>query len=74
MKIYLKSSLEFATLLATKGLTQRGFAREIGVSYGLINNTINGKAIGAKSVKKICDALKIKFHDYFFVEDITNVS
>jgi DNA-binding XRE family transcriptional regulator len=72
MKIYFKEDKlpEITETLMKSGLTQRGFAKTIGVSGPYISQIFTGnRNPGPAIAKKICDSLKYKFDDIFFIQN-----
>lgn len=71
MKIYFKEDKlpEITETLMKNGLTQRGYAKTIGVSGPYISQIFTGnRNPGPAIAKKICDSLKYKFDDIFFIQ------
>lgn len=77
MKIKLKNPDSFKTTLIVKGFSQRGFARELGVSEPYGNQIANGtRNPGPEIAKKITTLLEGDFEDFFYIlhDDKSNQS
>jgi transcriptional regulator with XRE-family HTH domain len=68
VQVKLKNQREFKCIIAKKGFSQRGFAKEIKMSYEYLNQIANGRlSPSGKAAKKITDALGLEFDDIFFI-------
>lgn len=69
MKICIKDN-KFKELLIRKGMSQRGFAKEIGISGPYMSQIVKGnRHPGPQISKKICDGLEVGFDDIFFIQN-----
>ncbi|OZU88675.1 hypothetical protein CIL03_10320 [Virgibacillus indicus] len=69
MKIKLKDVYLFKLNLINAGLSQRSYARKIGISESYANQIANGNRNPSPSVaKRTTELLGLDFNDIFFIE------
>lgn len=69
LQVKLKNPQEFKCIIAKKGFSQRGFAKQIHLSYEYFNQIANDRlSPSGKAAKKITDALGLEFDDIFFIQ------
>lgn len=69
MNVKIKDSQDTTKRLILLGLSQRGFAKKIGISGSHLSQIISGKRTPSPEIaKKICDGLGVAFDDIFFIQ------
>lgn len=74
MKIIIKDLQYFNEKLLMSGYSKTSFANELGISRAYMYSIANGRNVGAKLAKKICELLSLEFSDIFLIKILTNVS
>lgn len=70
MKIKLRNTKYFKTLLLKKGFSQRGYGRAIGISEPYANQIANGtRNPGPEIANKTVELLQVEFDEIFFIEN-----